>query len=121
MKSPGPLEIEDFLRAQYRLWNDDQFEEMKSIFRDIAPNGVTIQYVGQQPLDGWQALDEMWEQHGGRVKAEIVALLVNGNEAATYILNHMSLEKGVQTSPSIETYLFEGGTLSIRYFHQPRD
>ena len=50
MKEPGPQEIENFLRAQYRLWNEDKFEEMKSIFRDIAPNGVTIQYVGQERI-----------------------------------------------------------------------
>ena len=110
--------IEAFLRAQYSLWSDGKYQEMLAEFRQVAPNGLTIEYVGSEPLDGWQALDDMWQQYGNKCPTELVTVLVNGNEAATYIKNHMQTDEGVKTLPSIETYTFEKGTLHIRYYHQ---
>ncbi|KJS07860.1 MAG: hypothetical protein VR73_07775 [Gammaproteobacteria bacterium BRH_c0] len=118
MSTPDAKTIETFLRAQYRLWSEGKFEEMLGEFRKIAPNGLTIEYVGKPPRDGWVELDEMWEQYGNKCPTEVVLLLVNGNEAATHILNHMKTPNGVVTTPSLETYKFENGTLHVRYFHQ---
>lgn len=118
MSTPDPKTIETFLRDQYRLWSEGRFEEMLAEFRKIAPNGLTIEYVGSEPQEGWQALDEMWKQYGNKCPTEVVQLLVNGNEAASYIYNHLQTENGVVTMPSLETYLFKDGTLHVRYFHQ---
>jgi hypothetical protein len=121
MTTPDAQAIEDFLRQQYGLWNEGKMEELKAVFRDIAPGELSIQYVGQDPQDGWQALDEMWELYGGKCTIDIVEILVNGNEAATYVLNNLSTDNGVQAEPSIETYRFEQGNLWIRYFHRVRE
>jgi hypothetical protein len=118
MSKPTPQAIERFLRAQYSLWSEGKFEEMLAEFRQIAPNGLTIEYVGKAPQDGWVALDEMWRDYGNKCPTELVTVLVNGNEAATYVYNHLQTDNGVITLPSIETYLFENGRLHVRYFHQ---
>ncbi|MAT52474.1 MAG: hypothetical protein CMK32_14955 [Porticoccaceae bacterium] len=117
MNNPDPKTIETFLRTQYRLWSEGKFEEMLEEFRKIAPNGLTIQYVGKEAKDGWQELQEMWEQYGNKCPTEVIQLLVNGNEAATYIHNHLQTPDGVKTLPSLETYTFEDGKLLVRYFH----
>jgi hypothetical protein len=118
MSTPDAKTIETFLRLQYRLWSEGKFEEMLAAFREIAPNGLTIEYVGKEPRDGWQELDEMWAQYGNKCPTEVVLLLVNGNEAATHILNHMQTDNGVVSVPSLETYKFGDGTLHVRYYHQ---
>lgn len=118
MSTPDPKTIENFLRLQYQLWSEGKFEEMLGEFRKIAPNGLTIEYVGKPPRDGWQELDDMWRDYGNKCPTEVVLLLVNGNEAATHILNHLQTDNGVVTMPSLETYKFENGTLHVRYYHQ---
>lgn len=117
MTTPTAEVIEAFLRAQYRLWSEGKYPEMLAEFRRIAPNGLTIEYVGSEPVDGWAALDDMWREYGNTCPTELVTVLVNGNEAATYVYNHMQTDSGVKTLPSIETYHFENGTLKIRYYH----
>ncbi|MFA5493753.1 MAG: hypothetical protein WC247_03165 [Porticoccaceae bacterium] len=118
MKTPSPQAIEEFLRAQYGLWSIGKYEEMLAEFRKIAPAGLTIEYVGREPQDGWAALDEMWRDYGNKCPTELIAAIVNGNEAATYVYNHLQTEDGVNTLPSLETYLFENGRLHVRYFHK---
>lgn len=118
MNAPDPKTIEAFLRLQYQQWANGEFEAMLEEFRKIAPNGLTIEYVGSEPRDGWVELDEMWEQYGNKCPTELVTVLVNGNEAATYVYNHLKTEDGIKTLPSIETYTFTNGTLHVRYFHE---
>lgn len=118
MNHPSAEAIEAFLRAQYRLWSEGKYPEMLAEFRQIAPNGLTIEYVGSDPVDGWAALDDMWQQYGNTCPTELVTLLVNGHEAAAYVHNHMQTDDGVKTLPSLETYRFDNGTLHVRYFHQ---
>lgn len=117
MSTPDSKTIETFLRAQYELWSQEKFGELLEEFRKIAPNGLTIEYVGQPPRDGWQELQDMWQQFGGKCPTELVEVLVNGSEAAAYIHNHMQTDDGVHTIPSIETYHFGDGKLHVRYFH----
>ena len=112
---PTSEEIGTFLREQYQLWNDGKIDEMMDYFRRMAPNGFTIQYVGQPVQDGEQSMKDMIAEHGGKVRTELVQLLVNGNEAATYVDNQF-VESGASV-PSIETYAFEDGKMRIRYFH----
>jgi hypothetical protein len=118
MNTPTPEAIEAFIRAEYRLWSEGRYEAMLAEFRQIAPNGLTIEYVGSAPQDGWAALDDMWQNFGNKCPTELVTLFVHGNEAAAYVYNHVQTENGVNTLPSIETYVFENGTLRIRYFHR---
>ena len=118
MSNPTPEVIEKFLRDQYQLWSEGKYPEMLEEFRKVAPNGLTIEYVGGEVQDGWKALDDMWRDYGNKCPTELVTVLVNGNEAATYVYNHLQTENGVNTLPSLETYLFENGKLHVRYFHQ---
>src|SRR3546814_18641431 len=64
------------------------------------------------------AMDEMWDQYGGVCTTELVELIVNGNEAAAFVQNHMKTDDGIVTIPSLETYKVENGKLHIRYFHR---
>ena len=110
--------IERFLRAQYRLWNEQKFDEMIDLFRSVAPGKLTIEYVGLPPLDGWKALDEMCEAYGGKTRTDVQELLINGNEAAVHVLNRRDKASGIPPSPSIEFYRFDKGNLEIRYFYR---
>ncbi|WP_380879589.1 hypothetical protein ACFB49_23120 [Sphingomonas sp. DBB INV C78] len=116
MANPSSDEIATFLREQYLLWNDQKRDELMAYFRRMAPNGFTIEYVGRLPQDGEQAMEEMFAQYGGKCRTDLLQLLVNGNEAATYVDNRfVDTDVGM---PSIETYKFEDGRMQIRYFHQ---
>lgn len=116
MITPSSSEIEDFLRKQYQLWNEQKFDEMLEYFRRIAPNGFTIEYVGGPVLAGEPAMKAMIAEHGGKVRPELMQLLVNGHEAATYVNNRrINTDVGIF---SIETYCFADGKLHIRYFHE---
>lgn len=111
-------EIENFLRSQYRLWNELKFDEMLDLFRSVVPGKLTIEYVGLPPQDGWKALEEMCAAYGGKTQAEVQELLINGNEAAVHVLNYRDASSGIPPSPSIEFYRFEKGDLEIRYFYR---
>lgn len=110
-------QIADFLRLQYQLWNEQKREELNAAFKAVAPNRLVIEYIGSPPLDGWRALDEMWELYGGKVRTDVAHLVVNGNEAAVYVRNVRLLEKDAHSVGSIETYRFQDGDLFIRYYH----
>lgn len=115
---PSENEIADFLRLQYRLWNEQRRDELTAAFKAIVPNKLIIEYVGSDPVDGWQALDAMWDQYGGKMRTDIVELIVNGNEAAVHIRNVPLPEQAGASIPSIETYRFDEGSLHVRYFHR---
>lgn len=118
MNTPNEDQIRAFLDDQVELWNAGKRDELFAAYREIAPTDVKIEYIGGPVLDGWPALEQMWEQFGDKVTIEKVQTLVNGNEAACYLRNHVSTEQGVNISPSIEIYRFDGGTMLARYFYQ---
>ena len=115
MAEVSKQEIEHFLVNQYRLWSEDRIDEMMDLFRRIAPNGFTIQYVGSPEVEGEKAMADMIAQYAGKMRTELVKLLVNGNEAATVVDNIPT--DSDQVIQSIETYKFEGGKMQVRYFH----
>jgi hypothetical protein len=118
MNQPSAAAISAFLVEQYALWNQGKRAELIALFRELAPKGLTIEYVGTPVQDGWKAMDDIWDQHGGHVTIEVVQILVNGNEAAVHALNHHVEKDGrINTRPSIEIYRFAEGTLQIRYFY----
>jgi hypothetical protein len=119
MPAPTTESMASFLRKQYALWNENKRDEFMTLFRDVARNGLTIEYVGTPPQDGWKAMDKIWDEHGGSTQIEVLELLVNGKEAAVHALNHHRKPDGsTTTSPSIEIYEFGEGTLHARYFYR---
>lgn len=110
--------MEANIRSIYTHWNAADREGVMGAFRALGPNGFTVEYVGNDPLDGQQAVDEMWDQYAGTCTTDIVQLLVNGSEAAALIHNNLQTPDGIVTIPSIETYKVEGGVLEVRYFHK---
>jgi SnoaL-like domain len=118
MNRPDPDAISAFLREQYALWNQGRRSDLLALFRQWAPQGMTIEFVGGPVLEGWKAMNDIWDEHGGHVTIEVVQILVNGNEAAVHALNHHRLAGGANTTrPSIEIYRFTDETLQIRYFY----
>jgi hypothetical protein len=118
MRQLDSAAISAFLREQYALWNQGKRAELMALFGKLAPQGMTVEFVGTPVQDGFKAMDAIWEQHGGHVTIEVVQILVNGDEAAVHALNHHAEKDGrVNTRPSIEIYRFAEGTLQIRYFY----
>ena len=110
--------MEDAIRSIYARWNAADRDGVLAAFRTLGPNGYTIEYVGNDPIDGETAVDDMWKQFGGHCRTDVVELLVNGNEAAALIHNNLKQDGDVITVPSIETYSLRGGVLEVRYFHK---
>ena len=109
--------IRDFLTKKVELWNDAKADELEALYRKIAPEGVTFEFVGAPKInDGYKALRKMCVDWGGHIAIELVEVLINGNEVACYVKNHRLAQPG-DFVPSIETYSFENGQLLERYFH----
>jgi hypothetical protein len=107
-----------FLRKQYALWNEGKRTELFALFRAMAPNAFTVEYVGHPVQDGWKALEEIWDEHAGSTRIEVLEILANGHEVAVYAHNHHLRGDGhLHTRPSIELYEFGAGTLRARYFY----
>ncbi|OYV01089.1 MAG: hypothetical protein CFE45_06360 [Burkholderiales bacterium PBB5] len=113
---PTAAAITDFVHAQVAAWNAGDREAFFAAYRQAAPNGLRIEYVGRGPAsDGWPVLEHMWAQQAARIQIEALALVVNGTEAACHHRNHL---RGTTTViETIELYHFQGdGQLGVRYF-----
>ncbi|WP_077033428.1 hypothetical protein [Pelomonas sp. KK5] len=117
MKTRSPEEIRKFLHDSVESWNAGRKEEMFAVYRAMVPGRMTIEYIGIPPLEGWAALEDMWQRFAGKVRIEPKEVMVTGNEAACYHLN-TTLGAGTPPRPSIELYRFDGDDVAIRYFHQ---
>jgi hypothetical protein len=115
-ETPSVAEIDRFIREQYRLWSADAVDDMLELFRNVAPRGYTIQYVGHPAEEGNAAMATMISQYRGKVRTHLRQLIVNGAEAAAVVDNEFV--ETATTVPSIETYRFEGGRMEIRYYHE---
>lgn len=111
--------MKDFLHGQVACWNAGDKASFFAHYKAMAPNGLTIEYVGQaRHHDAWQVLEGMWAQQNARIRIEVAACIVNGGEAACHHRNLMREgDGGVDT---IELYRVGEGTLDIRYFVQGR-
>jgi len=112
------LDLEQAIRDNYRLWNEGKRDELDRLFRTLGPDGFTIQYVGSPAQEGGRAMEEMWAQYGGKCSTEPLEVIVNGDEGAAYVANHLQTENGIVTLPSLETYRVADGRLEIRYYHR---
>jgi len=108
--------IEAFVHAQVMAWNAGDKAAFFNAYREVAPNELTIEYVGRGPAaDGWAVLEGMWSQQSAKIEIEEVAAIVNGNEAACHNRNKIrGTDKAIET---LELYRFDdGGRLHVRYF-----
>jgi hypothetical protein len=109
-------DIHAFLLRQVEFWNTGKKTEMFLLYHQIVPGKLTIEYVGLPVLEGWTALEDIWQRYAGKVRIDIHEVLVTGQEAACY-LHNTTLGTGTAARPSIELYRFDGDDLHIRYFH----
>jgi hypothetical protein len=111
-----PEKIRTFLHYQVEMWNAGRKQEMFDAYHQIVPGKLSIEYIGIPPLEGWAALEDMWQRFAGKVRIDVKEVMVTGDEAACY---HHNTTLGVDTPvrPSIELYEFNGDDLKIRYFH----
>ena len=109
-----PELIAAFLHDQTEHWNAGDKTAFLDAYRRVAPAGLTIEYVGRPPQDGWPILEHMWENQRANIRAQPVAKIVNGNEAACYVHNRViGTERTIET---VELFRFESGRLFVRYF-----
>ena len=108
--------ITQFIEQKIQLWNEGKREELATLYLTMAPSQLTFEYVGSPVIDGWKALDDMWEQFGTNIEIELVDILINGNEVACYLKNHRRDQPGTYTT-TIEIYVFNEGTVHERYFY----
>jgi hypothetical protein len=107
--------IRRFLHAQVACWNAGDKAGFLAAYREVAPGGLVIEYVGRPATDGWAVLDAMWERQNAAIEIEEAALIVNGFEAACH--NRNRLRSGTGIIDTIELYRFEqDGRLLVRYF-----
>jgi hypothetical protein len=106
--------IETFLRNQTAHWNAGDKQAFLEDYQHVASAGLSIEYVGRSPQDGWPVLEQMWEQQQAKILVEPLTKIINGNEAACHIRNVI---KGTDRAiVTIELYRFEEGRLFVRYF-----
>ncbi|MDB6060874.1 MAG: hypothetical protein JWM78_977 [Verrucomicrobiaceae bacterium] len=115
MSELSKQDIEQFITNQYQLWSENRVDEMMALIRAIAPNGFTIEYIGAPPIEGEKAMAEMIANYAGKIRTQLVRLLINGNEAAA-VIDNVRNESG-EVKPSVETYVFENGRMHARYYH----
>ncbi|MFA7555588.1 MAG: hypothetical protein WCY88_15200 [Spongiibacteraceae bacterium] len=108
--------IKKFFEEKILLWNEGKKEELAALYLTMAPAQLTFEYVGGPVIDGWKALDDMWEQFGTNIEVELIDFLINGNEVACYIKNHRRDQPGTYTT-TIEIYTFNEGAIHERYFY----
>lgn len=108
--------ITAFLHEQLRCWNAGDRDGFFAAYRAVAPNGLTIEYVGRAPTDGWPVLEQMWAQQSAKVEVEELLHVVNGSEAACHQLN--KVRGTAMVIHTVELYRFDAGALAVRYFIQ---
>jgi hypothetical protein len=111
----GADAIRRFLHAQVACWNAGDKAGFLEAYREAAPRGLLIEYVGRPAADGWAVLEAMWERQNAAVEIEEAVLIVNGDEAACH--NRNRLRGDGRIIDTIELYRFErDGRLLVRYF-----
>ena len=109
------------IRAIYGQWNDGNRDGVLAAFAALGPKGFTVEYIGETPLDGVAAINDMWNNYAGTCTTDVVQLIVNGNEAAALVSNNITADGNVTSLPSIETYHVDDGFLRVRYYHHTPD
>ena len=110
--------ILSFMKAQVAAWNAHDKAAFMACYREVAPNGLEIEYVGRaEQAEGWFVIEEMYDKHNAQIRLEVDLTVQNGNEVAVH---HRNCIVGSElVIHSIETYRFDAGRLCIRYFLKP--
>ncbi|MEY2893498.1 MAG: hypothetical protein RJA98_3406 [Pseudomonadota bacterium] len=110
-----PDAISAFLHAQVQAWNAGDREAFFAAYRQAAPAGLTIEYVGRAPAThGWPVLEKMWAEQSAKVEIEEVVMIVNGQDAAGHMRN--KVRGTTMAIETMELYHFDAGHLAVRYF-----
>jgi len=118
MSTPDQAAIERFMKGQVACWNGHDRDGFMALYREMATESLDIEYVGQpHRQDGWFVIEEMWDKHNDSFELGVATTIYNGNEAAVH--HHNTIRATGAVIESIETYKFEPGKLSIRYFLKP--
>jgi hypothetical protein len=67
----SPDQIRTFLHHQVECWNAGRKDEMFALYHQIVPGKLRIEYIGIPPLEGWAALEDMWQRWAGKVHIEL--------------------------------------------------
>ncbi|GAB3101665.1 nuclear transport factor 2 family protein [Aestuariicella hydrocarbonica] len=115
MTNTDQTSIEHFMHTQVHCWNSGDKDGFFAAYKSIAPEVLTIEYVGTPSGDGWTILDGMWAQQQPKITIEEVALIVVGKEAVAHNRNNI---KGTNMAiETIEHYRFDAdGSVHVRYF-----
>lgn len=116
--NPAEQALRDFVFQQIALWNAGHKADFMALYRHVAPDGLTLEYVAKQTLTGpaaWAGLDHMWETYNAKVKLQLFECIVNGTDAACYFRNLWSGEQTI--SSGIELYSLHDGAMHARFFH----
>jgi hypothetical protein len=106
--------IAHFLHTQVQAWNAGDKSAFFDAYRQAAPDGLQIEYVGRPAAEGWPILEGMWANQNAKIEIEEVLAIVNGDEAACHNRNKV---RGAATAiETIELYHFDAGRLYVRYF-----
>ena len=114
MSGVNQRDIETFLHGQIECWNSGNRKGFFEHYRQVAPEGLSIEYVGRAVMDDWPVLEGMWDQQNSRFSVEVEVSIVGPNEAACHHRNVMRDGSGL--IETIELYKFADGKTSVRYF-----
>ena len=95
-------DIDAFLHGQIACWNSGNREGFFEHYRQVAPKGLSIEYVGRPAADGWPVLEAMWDQQNSRFSVEVEVSILGSNEAACHHRNVM--RDGSGSIETIELY-----------------
>lgn len=115
MSEIDSAKIQQFIHGQVACWNAGDKEGFFNWYRQVAPQGLHIEYVGKHEGEGFQILEGMWQQNQANIDIEEVTMIHNGNEVACHNLNKV---KGTDMAiETIEIYRFsDNGQVHVRYF-----
>ncbi len=107
-----------FMKGQVAAWNAHDKAAFMACYREAAPKGLEIEYVGRaEQADGWFVIEEMYDKHNAQIRLEVDVTILNGSEVAVH---HRNCIVGTDmVIHSIETYRFDAGRLCVRYFLKP--
>lgn len=115
MSNIDSTKIQAFIHGQVACWNSGDKEQFFSLYKEVAPNGLTIEYVGRHQGDGFAILEGMWEQNQAVFRVEEAFSVYNGSEVACHNRN-IKRDTG-ECLDTIEIYHFKpGGEVHVRYF-----
>jgi hypothetical protein len=116
MAIPDRETIETFFQEMLDTWNDGDREAFLEVYRRLSPNGLRIENPVGGPIQGMEALEKMADGFIGKMTAEKLTLIINGNEAAALMKNVGNFNGRDGVLETIETYQFGDGTMHVRYF-----